>query len=104
MIISTLITGCRLVDDYGNRSVWGDLWEVDGEIYVFNAVLENGETAWQYDPNTESVKALASEKQIWLESPLPIFGKRGVIVFPCRYSRLNDAAQAYLRGQPIDLC
>lgn len=102
MSIETIITGCRLVDPHGSRSVWGDLWEVDSEVYVFNAVLENGETAWKYEPNGE-LEVSTTEKQIWVRSFLPIFERRGVLVFPCRWAELNAVAEAYLRGRPIEL-
>lgn len=92
-----LITGCRLVDEGNGRSVWGDLHSC-GTALVFNAVLTDGEAAWEYDTNGEAELESAHEKRVGLPPSFPFFERRGVIVFDKYNARLNQLAQRYLMG------
>lgn len=85
--MTCLITGCTLRT--GSQWVGGDLHQI-GTAYVFNAILRNGEAAWQFAERPHYTKEIdASFCAQYLE-------KRGVIVFDQR-AVLNAEALAYLR-------
>lgn len=78
-----VITGCALVDTFGERWMWGDLHE-EGDCYVFN-----GTNVWKTHPLPgDHIKQVAIEGST--------FEKRGVAVFEKSVAVLNDAARAYL--------
>ena len=96
--MTCLITGCNLVDAADGRWVHGDLHRI-GHSYVFNACLKGGETAWCYEPIEQGSKELVVDNILAFEHQC--FERRGVIVFPLVFGRLNDAAAAYLGRPPI---
>ncbi len=85
-----LITGCALVDEVSNRTVWGDLWSYGG-AFVFNACLLGGEAAWVEDTHPH-----AGMRQLILVRDYEGFERRGVIVIPHSCANLNTVAWAYL--------
>ena len=86
-----IITGCALVDIARDAWVWGDLHE-EGDCYVFNACLDNGETDWRY------TDAPSASREVQLYG-VP-FERRGVIVFAKSRGQLNAAAQAHIDTAP----
>lgn len=89
--MTCLITGCALVDEANDRCVWGDLHQVGGETFVFNAVLnEKGEAAWQYGDPIPDVT-----RQILLTPRAECFERRGVLVFDS--ACFNRAAALFLK-------
>lgn len=89
-----LITGCRLVIAVEGKkhTSWGDLHKVGDETLVFNAVLQDGETFWEYGKPREGVK----EVSIIGDNPR-YFERRGVIVFERADASFNDLAAEHLR-------
>lgn len=85
-----LITGCRLIVPQMGAHAWGDLHMV-GTSFVFNAVLENGETAWEF------TKPRTGDKEISIMDGAPFFERRGVIVFDALHSVFNQAAREYVK-------
>lgn len=91
--MTCIITGCALVDDRQGRCVWGDLHEI-GESYVFNAVLDHGETAWQHGAPVHD-----HMKQLVIADKCPAdawFERRGVFVLAKQWGELNRPAREYL--------
>lgn len=96
--MTCLITGCALVTPL-NDYAWGDLYQI-GDIWVFNATRDNGETNWQHGVD---LKAHANERQLILSAHLSeahYFERRGVIVIGREWAQLNDVALAYLGEKP----
>jgi hypothetical protein len=91
----TMITGCALIDLYREMHCWGDLWEED-DVWVFNAVTVQGETAWA------SIESLGhGQKAVTIDKPYfgaHMFERRGVIVVAKRHCTLNHAAKEYIRA------
>lgn len=86
-----LITGCELVV-YGGKWCHGDLHTVGG-VYVFNACLRDGETAWQYSDFPRSDRMI-------LRIDGDYFERRGVIVVGADAAKLNERAVKYI-GTPV---
>lgn len=84
-----IITGCEFIDTQADRWCHGDLHE-EGDCWVFNACLENGETAWRYDRLVSNYRALVSK------TLHDFFERRGVIVIAKSVSALNQHARDYL--------
>lgn len=92
-----IITGCRFVIQAENKSVWGDLHSVSGEVCVFNGntFADNStyrEAAWEYAyPSPDN-----DEKQAILIDGADYFERRGIITCRQQDVWLNDAAKQYL--------
>lgn len=91
--MTCIITGCALVDERESRCVWGDLHKI-GDCFVFNAVLDHHECAWQYGaPLHDHLKQLVvggdTPANAWFE-------RRGIIVVPENFATLNRPAREYL--------
>lgn len=85
-----LITGCELYIPDERKWVHGDLHRISS-VYVFNAVLMEGEAHWMYDtPLPKWAKILE------LDSAAPYFERRGVIVVGILDAELNGHAKEYL--------
>jgi len=84
--MTCLITGCALISFEG--TAWGDLHRIEG-TYIFNAVLKNGETAWDYLVHEH-------DKVVDCTSCNEYFERRGVICFSAYEATLNDVAEEYL--------
>lgn len=80
---ATLFVGSR-------RWVHGDLWRLSGDAFVFNACMQDGETAWQYDAPPVYGKTLevANEDRV--------FERRGVLVVLAVDAEMNAAAKEYV--------
>lgn len=92
---TTIITGCELVDPSSNRIAHGDLWRC-GDVFFFNAVLSDGETAWK--PNNLTPDQLRDRRIITLKPEVNYFERRGIIIFPTAWGQLNTGALTYLQG------
>lgn len=88
--MSCLVTGCALLDPANNRMVWGDLHAV-GRVCVFDAVLENGEAAWQ-----SPIAIMNTTPSCTLNGSVEVFERRGMLLFFMLDSELNDAAKERL--------
>lgn len=86
--MTCLIMGCELVLDYGRKWCHGDLHEVGG-AYVFNACLEDGETAWRYE-------RFPGDERMILRIDGDYFERRGVIVVGMSEATLNERATKYV--------
>lgn len=92
--MTCLITGCALNDLAHSRTVHGDLHCLTG-VYIFNAVLDHGEAAWQED-------TLAGDHALALTWTGPEgFERRGVIVIPMTSAHLNPRAQSYVTREDL---
>jgi hypothetical protein len=66
-------TGCDLHDDALGRTVHGDLFEME-EVYIFNAVLKDGQSCWLSEPSN------ANRETLHILDGQTYFERRGVIV------------------------
>lgn len=90
--MTCIITGCVAFN--GHAWVGGDLHLI-GAAYVFNAVL-----------SAKAPEAMWSERESWPHYTKEIdfseardyWERRGTLVAPMAECKLNEAAQAYLRG------
>lgn len=89
-----IIMGCVLQLEVEPRSVWGDLHK-EGDCYIFNACLQDGETAWVY---AESPEDQSQRRVITIKAFRPYFERRGVIVVLQSNCRLNEKAKNYVHG------
>jgi hypothetical protein len=97
--VQCVITGCFLFAPNEQRVAYGDLHQIGGEAYVFNAVLEEGETMWRDGFPPPSTRAEDSARVVSVDSN-NYFERRGVIVFPEYAAVLNDAAREHIaRGR-----
>jgi hypothetical protein len=83
--MTCLITGCALIN--GSSTVHGDLHEI-GNVYIFNACLDNGEAAWR------DIDVNISPRQIDITNS-DYFERRGVFVTH-KQTGLNQAAFDYI--------
>ena len=96
MIPMCIVTGCALIDGPLEDWCWGDLHEVGG-TYVFNAVLDEGETAW-HPCGKDSADWLLGRPVATVSGDY--FERRGVIVMSSIFVELNEAARARLEWTP----
>lgn len=93
--MTCLATGCTFLDPRYPRAVYGDLHLV-GDALVFNAVLADGEAAWNYEPR------VLSTSRYFEFHPGPTgvdyFERRGVLVFPKDAARFSEALATYVQG------
>jgi hypothetical protein len=83
-----LITGCYLYVENENKAVYGDLHQL-GDVYVFNACLQDGETAWVPIKPYQNTKCLVITGEY--------FERRGVIVVAVCDAEVNATALEYLK-------
>lgn len=81
-----IIKGCCMVAAHGYCH--GDLHQL-GDVYIFNAALENGETNWQHGH-------IYADKVVYVGDPDRSFERRGVIIVHKNDCTMNDAALAHL--------
>ena len=91
-----IITGCDLIDLDYPRWVHGDLWKESG-CYIFNACLEGGETAWQYEKFPTDEQKVIRISSTNARGSYTLFERRGVLVFYDLRGELNQAARDYLK-------
>jgi hypothetical protein len=95
--LECIITGCRLIDRGANRHAWGDLHELGVRTLIFNAVLREGETAWEY--GTDPMRLPLGEKRVEILEGEMYFERRGVIVLDLSSVQYNgEAARHILKG------
>ena len=94
-----IITGIALHDLHQGRWAYGDLHLIAGDqtlsaggVYIFNACLEDGETAWVYD------RMPMGARELVVVDPEGIFERRGVVVVSTLAATLNAAASDYING------
>jgi hypothetical protein len=91
-----LVTGCNVVDAAQRRWAHGDLHQLGGAL-IFNAVLGNGETNWNYGSSPPGdvpcITALS-----------PFFERRGVIVLRSSGVTANKAALDRMNWTPPSRC
>lgn len=85
-----IITGCDLIDMTQDRWCHGDLFE-DAGLYVFNACLKDGETAWNYSSDGLGEKLITVCGEF--------FERRAVIAFPHSCGQLSEEAIKYIEGR-----
>ena len=88
-----IITGCRLVLTGEHKSLWGDLFELDSNIYVFSGVRDvDLVAAWDYVyPDSDK-----DERQLLVEDKANYFEKRGIVTVDAGDCYFNEAAKRYL--------
>lgn len=74
----------------GRRWAHGDLWRLGDDAFVFNACMEDGETAWQYDAPPAHARTI----EVLDEGRL--FERRGVLVVLAKDAELNTVAKHYV--------
>lgn len=83
-----IITGCDFVDPHLNQHCHGDLW-IEGDCYLFNACVVNGETAWEFD-REPGPRTLTPSGYYW--------ERRGVIVVRKGGATLSGQGIQYIGG------
>lgn len=92
MSLECMITGCALRrEHFEHEYAWGDLHRI-GNVWVFNAVLHNGETWWTHALYPDEGK----RRGIDLREFTPYFERRGVWVIEGGMELLDAAAREYL--------
>lgn len=91
--MTCFITGCYLFEEEARKLVRGDLHRIGG-AWVFNAVMEDGETNWLYVPSSYSVPQ--DLKIAIIRASATYFERRGVIVISHSDVHLTEAAEAYI--------
>lgn len=89
-----IITGCTLSDTTG-RWVNGDLFD-EGDCFIFNALVSEGETAWQYRHSPHRYP-----RELHIGDERQFFERRGVIVIEKLRCSLNTTARLYLKGTEL---
>jgi len=85
-MIRCIKTGCILIDQNQSKQVYGDLHQINGDTYIFNACLDkHGETNWDSGIECNSPAVYTDH----------YFERRGVIVFSAQDAVYNQALEDY---------
>lgn len=84
--MTCIITGCRLVISYGNKSSWGDLHR-DFGVYIFN----RGQCPWEYGRWADK-----EERAVSIKPGVKYIEVGNVVICADYHAELNLEAERYL--------